>query len=185
QTETVRLVETGKGYHQESIDEHGLPHEVRELCFVYANRDSAGAVHPYGELRESVQVLLRRLGYPVELSRKWSGKDQPWVHPARAVALDRDGSPVGYVAHLHPGVARALHLPKQVAIACIDVRALHANGRRPPSYTPVPTHPELPVDVALMVAGDVQAGTVAEFLRVTGRKLVRNVELFEVYRGER
>ena len=184
QTASVRLVETGKGYNAEIKDEHGLPHEVRELCFVYANRDTQDAVHPFAELREEVQLLLRRLGYPVTLSRKWSGKDQPWVHPARAVALDRDGSPVGYVAHLHPGVARALSLPKNVAIACVDVRALLANGRMEPSYTPVPTHPELPVDVALMVDADAQTATVSDFLRETGRKLIRNVELFEVYRGE-
>jgi phenylalanyl-tRNA synthetase beta chain len=184
QTASVRLVETGKGYHPESKDEHGLPHEVRELCFVYASRDTQDAIHPFGELREDVQLLLRRLGYPVELSRKWSGSDQPWVHPARAVALDRDGSPVGYVAHLHPGVARALNLSKNVAVACVDIRALLANGRMEPSYTPVPTHPELPVDVALMVEADTQAATVSDFLRQTGRKLIRNVELFEVYRGE-
>lgn len=184
QTASVRLVETGKGYHGETKDGHGLPHEVRELSFVYATRDSGEAVHPYGELREHVQHLLRRLGYPVELTRTWSGKDQPWVHPARAVALDRDGSPVGYVAHLHPAVAAALNLPKQVAIACVDIRALLANGRIEPSYTPVPTHPELPVDVALLVDVDTQVATVGGFLRETGRKLIRNVELFEVYRGE-
>ena len=179
----VRLVETGKGYHAEMKDEHGLPHEVRELAFVYARRDG-DAGHLFGELREDVQLLLRRLGYPVELTRSWSGKDQPWVHPARAVALDRDGSPVGYVAHLHPGVARDLALPRQVAIACIDIRALHANGRQQPGYAPVPVYPELPVDVALMVDGAVQVADVAQFLRDTGRKLIRGVELFEVYRGE-
>lgn len=91
---------------------------------------------------------------------------------------------MGFVAHLHPGVARELNLPKNVAIACVDIRALLANGRMEPSYTPVPTHPELPVDVALMVDADVQAATVSDFLRQTGRKLIRNVELFEVYRGE-
>ena len=131
-------------------------------------------------LREHVQHLLRRLGYPVELTRTWSGKDQPWVHPARAVALDRDGSPVGYVAHLHPAVAAALNLPKQVAIACVDIRALLANGRIEPSYTPVPTHPELPVDVALLVDVDTQAATVGGFLRETGRKLkVQNIDNFD------
>ncbi|MCK5943561.1 MAG: phenylalanine--tRNA ligase subunit beta, partial [Planctomycetes bacterium] len=72
----VRLVETGKGYHAEMKDEHGLPHEVRELALVFARRDGE---HPFGELREHVQHLLRRLGYPVELHRSWSGSDQPWV----------------------------------------------------------------------------------------------------------
>ena len=184
QAASVRLVETGKGYQPETVDQHGLPKEVRELCFVYANRDSSDAVHPYGELREDVRRLLLRLGYPVDLARSWVGEGQPWVHPARAVALDRDGSSVGYVAHLHPGVARALNLPKNVAIACIDIRLLQASGRIEPSYTPVPTHPELPVDVALMVDAEMHAATVADFLRASGRKLVRAVDLFEVYRGE-
>ena len=179
----VRLVETGKGYHAEMKDDHGLPHEVRELALVFARRDGAGA-HPFGELREHVQHLLRRLGYPVELHRPWSGSDQPWVHPARAVAVDRDGSPVGYVAHLNPWTCKLLNLPQKVAIATIDVRALHANGRATPSYEPVPVYPGLPVDVALMVDAEAKVGEVAEFLRTTGRKLIRAVELFEVYRGE-
>ncbi|MBX3464466.1 MAG: phenylalanine--tRNA ligase subunit beta [Planctomycetes bacterium] len=178
----VRLCERGKGYHAEMADEHRLPHEVHELAFVWSRRDGA---HPFGELREAIASLLLRLGYPAELQRVWHGKDQPWVHPQRAVAVDRDGSPVGYVAHLHPGVARAMALPASTAIACLDVRALLANGRRIARYAPVPTFPPLPVDVALLVDERAQVAPVAEFLRTVGRKLVRAVELFEVYRGER
>ncbi|MEZ6037734.1 MAG: phenylalanine--tRNA ligase subunit beta [Planctomycetota bacterium] len=185
QNNEVRLVETGKGYHANMKDEHGLPHEVRELALVFARRDAAGVAHPFGELREAVVDLLRRLGYPVELQRVWAGSDQPWVHPTRAVAIDRDGSPVGYVSYLHPAVGRALGLQAQVAIACVDVRALHANGRAQPSYRPVPVYPELPVDVALLVDEATKVADVEQFLRNTGRKLVRAVELFEVYRGER
>ena len=43
--------------------------------------------------------------------------------------------------------------------------------------------PSQPVDVALMVPNGVQVKACAEFLRKVGRKLVREVELFEVYRG--
>ena len=184
QSADVRLVETGKGYHGEMRDEHGLPHEVRELAMVFARRASTGP-HPFGELREHVQHLLRRLGYPVVMDRLWSGSDQPWVHPARAVAIDRDGSPVGFVAHLNPWTCKGLNLPREVAIATVDVRALHANGRAAPVYEPVPVYPGLPVDVALLVDANVKVGDVAAFLRTTGRKLIRAVDLFEVYRGER
>jgi phenylalanyl-tRNA synthetase beta chain len=178
----VRLCERGKGYHPEMADDHQLPHEVHELAFVWAR--SSGA-HPYGELREAIAGLLLRLGYPAEMHRVWHGKDQPWVHPSRAVAIDRDGSPVGYVAHLHPGIARGMDLPPTTAIACLDVRALLANGRQIARYAPVPTFPVLPVDVALLVDEATQVAEVAEFLRTVGRKLVRDVDLFEVYRGER
>jgi phenylalanyl-tRNA synthetase beta chain len=43
----------------------------------------------------------------------------------------------------------------------------------------------LPVDVALLVDESTQVAAVAEFLRTTGRKLVRDVRLFEAYRGDR
>jgi len=178
----VRLVEHGKGYHAEMKGDRGLPHEVREIAFVIARPNGA---HPFGDLREAVLSLLLRLGYPAVMARVWHGKDQPWVHPSRAVAVDRDGSPCGYVAHLHPAVARSMDLPAQTAIACIDVRALLASARRIQSYEPVPVYPDLPVDVALLVDESVEVATVAGFLRTAGRKLVRGVDLFEVYRGER
>lgn len=178
----VLLCEHGKGYHAEMHGEPKLPHEIREIAFVLARRDGP---HPFGELREALTSLLLRLGYPAVVQRVWHGKDQPWVHPSRAVAIDRDGSPVGYVAHLHPRVARAMDLPATTAIGCLDVRALLANGRRIVRYQPVPTFPVLPVDVALLVDEGTQVAQVAEFLRTVGRKLVREVDLFEVYRGER
>jgi phenylalanyl-tRNA synthetase beta chain len=178
----VWLCEHGKGYHPEMRGEHNLPHEVRELALVVTRK--AGE-HPYGALREAVQRLLARLGYPAALQRIWHGKDQPWVHPRCAVAIDVDGSPVGYIAHLHPSVALAMQLPAATAIACIDVRALVANGRRMARYQPVPTFPQLPVDVALLVDSSVQVAAVADFLRGIGKKLVREVTLFEAYRGER
>jgi phenylalanyl-tRNA synthetase beta chain len=177
----VRLCEHGKGYHAEMRDEHKLPHEVREFALVLARNQGA---HPFLELREAVGSLLERIGYPAVMNRVWHGKDQPWVHPSRAVAIDRDGSPCGYVAHLHPGIARAMGLPPTTAIACLDVRALCANGRRVARFEPLPTYPVLPVDVALLVDEGVQVAAVAEFLRATGKKLVRDVRLFEVYRGE-
>lgn len=178
----ARLCEHGKGYHAEMRDEHKLPHEVRELALVFARRDGA---HPFLELREAVGSLLERVGYPGVMQRVWHGSDQPWVHPSRAVAIDRDGSPCGYVACLHPGVARALDLPATTAIACLDVRALFVNGRKIARYVALPTFPTLPVDVALLVDEAVQVAAVAEFLRATGRKLVKDVRLFEAYRGDR
>ncbi len=177
----VVLFEQGKGYHPEVRDADGLPREVREFVFAWSRRDG---VHPYGELREAVVTLLRRVGYDGDLARSWHGSDQPWVHPGAAVAIDRDGSPVGYVAHLHPGTARALGVPTTTAIACIDVRALLASGRSPRPYRQLPAFPVLPVDVALLVAEPTKVHDAAEFLRRVGKKLVRDVRLFEVYRGD-
>src|SRR5690606_28939556 len=137
----VFLFEHGKGYHPEVRDHDGLPREVRELAFVLARRDGE---HPYPELREKVALLLRRAGCPATIVRPWQGADQPWVHPGAAAAIDRDGSPVGYVAHLHPATARRLGVPGTTAIACVDVRALLLAGRTTVRFEPLPSFPQLP-----------------------------------------
>ncbi len=176
----VRLFEHGKGYLPETRDGDGLPRELRELSVVIARTDGE---HPFWELRERLQELLARVGCPVEITRSWQGSDQPWVHPARAVALDRDGSPVGYVAYLHPAVARELGIPGSAAIANVDIRALLLVGQRTATYRALPQFPDLTVDVALIVDRSVQVQQVEAFLRKVGRKLVRGADVFEVYEG--
>jgi phenylalanyl-tRNA synthetase beta chain len=176
----VLLFEQGKGYHPEVRDQDGLPREVRELALVWSRRSGT---HPFLELREAVSSLLLRVGYGADLVRSWHGSDQPWVHPNAAVALDRDGSPVGYAAHLHPACADRLGIPVTTAIACVDVRALLAAGRAREAFRPLPAFPALPVDVALVVAEGTKVADVADFLRRAGKKLVRDVRLFEVWRG--
>jgi len=177
----VRLFEHGKGYQPEVQDGDGLPTETREVSFVFARREGN---HPYPELREQIAALLARVGYPVEVVRSWQGSDQPWVHPVRAAALDRDGFPVGYVAYLHPGVVHALGLPALVALASIDVRALLGTTHVTTEYQSLPVFPELPVDIALLVPEATTVASVADFLSKVARKLVRSVRLFEVYDGQ-
>ncbi|MGE3171305.1 MAG: phenylalanine--tRNA ligase subunit beta [Planctomycetota bacterium] len=176
----VFLFEHGKGYQPEVRDADGLPREVRELALVWSRRSGA---HPFAELREAVATLLRRTAHGAELVREWRGSDQPWVHPGAAVAIDRDGSPVGFVAHLHPQAARGLGIPATTAIATIDVRALRAAGWAEPRFEPLPAFPPLPVDIALLVPDAARSADVAAFLQRVGKKLVRSVQLFEVYRG--
>ena len=176
----ILLMEHGKGYQPEVLDEHRLPREVREVAFAWSR---TMGVHPYGELRERVLQLLHRLRLPVTATRGWQAADQPWVHPKMAAALDRAGESVGYVAHLHPVVARALELPVNTAIAMIDIRALLLGGRAPVKFQALPTFPELPVDVALLVPIEAKVHELVDFIRQVGRKLVRDVKLFEAYRG--
>lgn len=177
----VRLVEHGKGYQPEARDEHGLPHEVRELAMVFARRDGP---HPYGELRAGLEALLQRLSFQPVLGRLWNGKDQPFVHPGRTVAIEHDGTPCGYVGCLHPQALANFELPVTTAIACIDLRALISTGHKRAAYVPLPVFPRLPVDVALLVDDGAQVAAVAGFLQRVGRKLVQQVELFEVWRGD-
>ncbi len=179
--EEVFAFEEGKGAHPEKRDGEGLPHEVRELALVFARRQGAS---PYAELREAVEVLLRRLGFPATITEVL---DSPpaWAHPNRTAAIHRGEVVVGSVGAIHPKVARNLELPaSSTAVANLDLRALLATGRDHLRYAKLSPFPPQPVDVALSVPRATKASQLEAFLREVGGKLVRGVELFEVYTGE-
>lgn len=180
----VVLFEDGKGYHVERRDEHGLPHETRELAFAWARK---GGVSPYAELRAGLESILARVGYPVTAVDELDSP-APWNHPGRTAQLERGGVDVGYVGLLHPQVAKALGLDAEVAIANLDVRSLLAAGPAATRYRPIPAYPSQPVDVALVVAAERRVAELAAFLHALGKDggedLVQAVTLFETYVGE-
>ena len=182
QVAELRLVEHGKGYHPEHRDEHGLPHEVHEIAFVWSRREGAD---PYFELRSHIEAVLGRTGFAAQLDEKLGlDKEQPWTHPGKTVAIVCDGAISGFVGYLHPAVAHRLGIPASTAIACLNLCKLLAAPRRGDRFSEIPRFPSQPVDVALLVPTATRAGEVAAFLAATGKKLVRSVDLFEVYQGE-
>jgi phenylalanyl-tRNA synthetase beta chain len=178
--ERVRVFEHGKGYHPDTRDKDGLPAEVREIAIAFVDTNAS----PYPELRSQVLSLLSRHGFPVELDELLGSASTPWVHPGKTVAITYGQDVAGYVGVVHPQVARSLDLPGGTAIANLDLRRLLRVGRQRREFVEMSRFPVQPVDVALMVPEGTQVKTCAEFLRATGKKLVRSVTLFEVYRGE-
>lgn len=177
----VRLMEHGKGYHPETRDSDGLPREVHEVAFVWSRREGE---HPYLRLRSHIESLLDRLGFPSDLSELHGRGGLPWVHPGRTVSIVRGGPAVGFVGCLHPAAARELSLPDTTAIANLDIGKLLESGRDARAFERMSRFPTQPVDVALLSDESVHVADVAELLVAAGKKLVRDVELFEVYRGE-
>ncbi|MHC4853350.1 MAG: phenylalanine--tRNA ligase subunit beta-related protein, partial [Planctomycetota bacterium] len=70
------------------------------------------------------------------------------------------------------------------AVATVDVRQMLQAGRDEKKYEPIPRFPPQPVDVAFLVPSTARVAELRQFLVDANPKLVRRVELFEVYRGE-
>ena len=115
----------------------------------------------------------------------WDYGADPAYHPGRAAELRIAGAPAGRLGELHPRVADAFGLPAQPVCAVeLDVRALLAQWREDRQMTPLSGHPPVYEDLALVVQEALPAERVRALIAETGRPLVRDVALFDLYRGD-
>ena len=206
-SESVAIFEVGKGYRPdepgevrsspaqngEGSVEKRLPREVLQAVAARVERGK-GASHPYARLRGDLEQLLLRLAHWPLASRRMRDDEAtqwPWMHPGRTAvfcASDDEAAAIAYVGELHPKIAPALDLelgPDGGAAAfTLDLRALLAREAAELPYAAVPKFPAQPVDLAFLVDDAVLVADIDALCREANPKLVRTVELFEVYRGQ-
>jgi phenylalanyl-tRNA synthetase beta chain len=95
------------------------------------------------------------------------------------------GDPVGQLGQLHPLVCEAYGVVEYpVLVADLDVERMQAAARSQHSVKPVSRYPAVLQDVAVVVDGDVPAAEVQAVIEEAGGRLLRDVRLFDLYRGE-
>ncbi|HDD62107.1 MAG TPA: phenylalanine--tRNA ligase subunit beta, partial [Chloroflexi bacterium] len=91
----------------------------------------------------------------------------------------------GYMGEVHPQVKQNYKLPDQpLPAAILDINALLERVDDLYDVEPVPDQPPVLEDLALVVDDDVPAQDVQALIQQTGGKTLRDVRLFDVYRGE-
>jgi phenylalanyl-tRNA synthetase beta chain len=131
-------------------------------------------------------VMLAAVG--VHWSVRPSSQAPPFLHPGRGgeVLLEPAGDgggavPAGWVGELHPAVARRFGIEEPVACFELDLdRALERP--RAPGFTDLTSFPEVREDLAVVLGDGVAAADVLSVVREAGGSLLRDVEVFDVYR---
>jgi len=135
------------------------------------------------DLKGVVEVLVRRLLLADHAAYR-NHSAFPF-HPARAAVFCLDDEDVGWFGELHPAVRARFDLPDQpvlVADFALDVLLRHA----PDAFflEPVPRFPPVEQDLALVVDEEVTARQVEDEIWKAGKRLLADVRLFDLYRGE-
>jgi len=129
---------------------------------------------------EGVRAAATALGVTVTVQ---SGDRAPW-HPGRCAEIFVGEQSIGFAGELHPRVCKAAGVPARTAVAEVNLSALLAAAV---AIVPGPDFSTFPVakeDVALLVAAEVPAESVAATLREGAGELCESVRLFDVYTGE-
>jgi phenylalanyl-tRNA synthetase beta chain len=189
-TDDVRLFEIGSAYLARPGQK--LPDEPRRVALVLCGKrgedfwsEPAKERLPldFFDLKGVVAALAADLHLP-ELSYRPAAV--PTLHPGKAAELVIGKQVAGWFGEMHPKVAEAYRLGgRAVLVGEFDLEVLRA--ALPPGrelYRPVSEFPVALRDVAVIVAEDVPAERVAAEVRSAGGDLMRELRLFDVYRGE-
>jgi phenylalanyl-tRNA synthetase beta chain len=186
----VRLFEIGAVYLPRSGQK--LPQEPRRLALALTGRrfpefwaEAEGGRAPlldFFDLKGVVEAFAGGLHLP-EVS--YHPASMSYLHPGKAAVLLVRGQAVGSFGILHPRVIEAYELGDRAVLAGeLDLEAILSAVPAGYSYTPVPRFPAALRDIAIIVDENVTAERVLAEIRAAGAPLLRDVRLFDLYRGE-
>jgi len=158
------------------VEGQALPNE-RKFLILGAYGTGGDFFTLKGEL-EAVFSTLR-----IKKARYSAVCDNPSFHPGRCAKVTVDGTDIGYIGQIHPLVAKNYDIDTDVYCAEISFDALFNNQLPDATYMPLPKYPTVTRDIAVVCDEAVTAGAVEDIITASAGKLLRNVRLFDVYRG--
>jgi phenylalanyl-tRNA synthetase beta chain len=135
------------------------------------------------DIKGVVEALMEGLHIPMP---GYVPADDPVFHPGKCAEISVADHVLGVFGELHPLVKAHYDFGQApVLAASLDMTELLNLIPRVFDVAPVPAYPPVLEDIAVVVDEAIPAEKVASLIRQTGGKLVREVRLFDVFRGER
>jgi phenylalanyl-tRNA synthetase beta chain len=187
--ESVAVFEIGCVYLPKAGER--LPEEPRRLAIALTGprtppfwQDPIGSERPaYGFF--DFKGLTETLAAELHLSDCGTSRGRcAYLHPGRSADWLIAGRSVGSFGELHPRTAARFDLEgRNVLVAEFDLDAILSAMPHRRAFVPVPRFPAALRDIAVVVANDLPAERVVAEIRAAGGDLVRDVRLFDLYRG--
>jgi len=111
--------------------------------------------------------------------------NKPYLHEGRSAEIFVEGESVGYIGEVYPDVQETYGIDTRVYVAEINLLKLLAHAIDHREFKSLPKYPAISRDLALLVKDGVSSDqVVAVIKKVTNRKLLESVEIFDVYKGQ-
>ena len=171
----VRLYEIGKVYLPGGPD--GLANEPKMLTL-----GAYGENFDFFTMKGVVEVILKDLRTP-DVSFVPCTND-PSYHPGRCAGVYAGDQLLGVVGQIHPAVAANYGVEEALYCAELSFQALLDSQGPGAEYAPLPRFPAVTRDIAVVCKEEVTVGALESCIRKAGGKLLRDVALFDIYRGK-
>ncbi|MGB5410514.1 MAG: phenylalanine--tRNA ligase subunit beta [Woeseiaceae bacterium] len=181
QQERVRLFEIGKSF-------HGTLNEREEVVRIAAVATGNAAPEQWSgkaqsvdffDIKADVEALLAMAGQSARVS--FEAATHVALQPGQCANILRDGSVIGVIGKLHPGVAKAFDIKRAVYVFELD--ALAAMRSAAPVASSVSKYPAIRRDIAVIVDNEVTADELLLTVEQAAPDLIKSVRIFDVYTG--
>ena len=140
----------------------------------------------YGEgdfftLKGAVEAILRSVN--AQKAVYTAVKDNPTYHPGRCAALTVGDRFIGCLGQIHPLVAKAYDMDCEVWCAELNFTDLLTVLAPEKTFKPLPRFPATSRDLAVLCAEEITVGRLEECITRAGGKLLKEIRLFDIYRG--
>jgi len=186
--EQVQIFEVGSVFH--SRDEELLPDEPKKLAVLMTGiRTSSSWIEgkannhvDFYDLKGVLESLFSALH--LEGVRYIKDSCAPF-HPGRCARIERGGTVLGFAGELHPRIRNDLEFQSHpVCVAELDMELIIRSLKINHSLSELSHHTPVYEDLALIVDQSVPAHDVTTLLLKTGKPLLRNAVLFDLFEGE-
>lgn len=181
QQDRVRLFESGLKFAQrETIEQRkSLAGLVMGAALEEQWGEPQRAVDFY-DIKADVEAIVRLTGRPDALS--FAAGTHPALHPGQTAEIHLDGERLGWIGMLHPRLEKQLGFERSVYLFELDQEVLL--NRRVPRFKSLSKFPMVRRDIAVIVDESVRADCLIAAAAGQGGGLLRDVVIFDVYRGQ-
>lgn len=128
-----------------------------------------------------LEGLFKKLGLEEHIS--WQAVQMDGMHPGRTAEVLVDGEVIGFAGQVHPNLQKDLDL-KETYVFEIQAEPVFDYELPELRYVPIPRYPSITRDIALVVDKDVHAAMLESIIKDSGKKLLTDVHVFDLYEGK-
>ena len=170
---SARLYELGKIYLPR---EDGLADEPK-----YLSLGAYGDGADFFSFKGSIETLLHELR--ISDVKYVACTDNASYHPGRCACVYAGDTLLGVFGQIHPLVAANYGVDTEIYAAELSFEAMYEKRGDIPVYQPLPKFPAVTRDIAVVCDETVTVGALEESIRRGARGLLKEVSLFDIYRG--
>ncbi len=182
QQDRLRLFESGLIFQRDAGEVRQLSRLAGLICGSDQSEQWAANSRTvdFYDLKSDVEQLMYLMGADRDVEYRVTS--HPALHPGQSAEILKQGESVGILGKLHPAVSRQLGLDNDVYLFQLDMAVLEQGTV--PEFKPVSRFPAVRRDLALLVDEHIEASAVTAIIYRHSPETLKNLQLFDVYRGE-